>query len=248
MFQLQKPLKVCFVTQPFGVNYLDFYLKLGLDGHNALDLRSLDGTDCYAAHDAIVLWAGEYEGYGINVYLEGGFIDHTLRPRTIYAHLQDVVVKKGDQVKVGQLIGHTDNTGKYTTGSHLHFGLQFVNPDGKVIDEDNGFKGWVDPTSYLEKYDKGWNLLPVERRYERFYNPANPGSRPWQAYLNEIKVAGALTKYLKRLPNNNEIKAACYGGWDRESISNPALFPIWAMLKKDDFLKGAKPAFNLIKY
>ena len=240
--KLQLPLKTIVISQPFSANFLDFYKQWGLDGHDGVDLRAHRSTDCFAAHDGVVQWAGDYMGYGINVMIRGEYDTKWEAPETIYAHLEDVTVKKGDNVLAGDLIGHTDNTGKFTTGDHLHFGLRFVDANNGVVNEGNGYKGWVDPGPYFE--DKGWDLLPVQKRYGRFYDLANPGKRPYHAYLSEVRVAVALTKYLKRLPTNDEIKACVYGGWDRETIANPAMYVLWAQLKKDDYLKGIKPVFN----
>ena len=240
--KLQLPLKNILVTQPFGANFLDFYKQWGLNGHDGIDMRAHHGTDCFAAHDGNVLWAGDWQDWGINAFIRGEYDTRWEAPETIYVHLQDVTVKVGDKVKAGDLIGHTDNTGKYTTGDHLHFGLRFVDANSGVMNEKNGYSGWVDPSPYFE--DKGWDLLPVSRRYGRFYDPVNPGKRPYHAYLSEVQVAVSLTKYLKRLPTNDEIKACVYGGWDRETVENPAMYFLWSQLKKDEYLKGIKPAFN----
>src|SRR3990167_10187599 len=128
--KMQLPLKNILVTQPFGANFLDFYKQWGLDGHNGIDMLAYRGTDCFAAHDGNVLWAGNWQDWGINVFIRGEYDTRWEAPETIYVHLQDVTVKVGDKVKAGDLIGHTDNTGKYTTGDHLHFGLRFVDANG----------------------------------------------------------------------------------------------------------------------
>jgi hypothetical protein len=38
-----------------------------------------------------------------------------------------------------------------------------------------------------------------------------------------------------------------YGGWGVDDIFNPAMFPIWAMLKKDEYKSGQKPELRLIR-
>jgi hypothetical protein len=60
----------------------------------------------------------------------------------------------------------------------------------------------------------------------------------------EIKVAAALTKYLKRFPDNEQIKMCVYGGWGREDVENPAMRTISAYITKADFLSGKKPFQN----
>lgn len=45
-----------------------------------------------------------------------------------------------------------------------------------------------------------------------------------------------MARRLKRLPNNEEINAAIWGGWDMEAIENPAMYSVWSQLKKDEYL------------
>lgn len=251
MFKLTHlPLDHIVITQNFGQNFADFYLKLGLKGHNGIDLRTKIriendsyGSNVYAMHDWVCKWAGEYEGYGINVLLETIKDYGGIKYQTIYAHLQATNLTTGQSGKAGDLIGYSDNTGKYTTGDHLHIGLYEQDIRGVRQHYDNGFYGALDPAPYFE--DKGWNLLPVQKRYGRFYDPNDPGKRPWHAYLSEKKVAIQLTKTLKRLPTNDEIKACTYGAWPIEWIKNPAFYPIWAWLKKDEYESGKRPPLPL---
>ncbi len=55
---------------------------------------------------------------------------------TIFAHLHKRLVKKGDIVQRGKVIGHIGNTGR-STGSHLHYGVRYNNKS-------------IDPMKYLQ--------------------------------------------------------------------------------------------------
>jgi hypothetical protein len=57
-----------------------------------------------------------------------------------YAHCQRFIVNQGQKVSQGQIIGYSDNTGN-STGSHLHFSLNF---NGKCIDPAPYLKGGED--------------------------------------------------------------------------------------------------------
>lgn len=243
MFKLQTPLKWCIVTQPFGVNYADFYKTLGLAGHNGLDLRADRGTEVYAAHDGIVKWAGEYSGYGINVLLETTEQFEGITYQTIYGHLLETKVKKNQLVKSGDLIGFTDNTGTYTTADHLHFGLYDLDKDHTRIHYNNGYFGAIDPVPFFS--DRGWNLLPVQKRFLRYFNPADPKERPWHAYLSEKKVAVSLAATLRALPSNEQVAACTYGAWPKEWVINPAFFPIYATLTYAEYKAGIKPPIRV---
>ena len=99
--------------------------------HGAIDMRcTWDGTTeqpVYAAEAGIVNWVQTWDGkstagnqsYGNGVKIRhADYSGQTLETR--YAHLSSYVVKNGQAVKEGQLIGYTGNTGK-SSGAHLHF-------------------------------------------------------------------------------------------------------------------------------
>ena len=95
--------------------------------HNAIDLRAALKTPVYAAEDGTVtqtqLWDGVtktgMQSYGVMCriqhadYKGGGLC-------TRYGHLSNLCVKRGQQVKEGQLIGYSGATGN-CYGPHLHF-------------------------------------------------------------------------------------------------------------------------------
>jgi len=73
------------------------------------------GTPIIAPAAGVVVEIGKAEAPGRFVRLDHGF-----GYQTYYAHLEDVVVKKGQQVKRGQMIATVGNTGR-STGPHLHY-------------------------------------------------------------------------------------------------------------------------------
>lgn len=150
-------------------------------------------------------------------------------------------MKTGDNVKAGQLIAYCDNTGQYTTGSHLHFGLkQLDNQNINTLSYDNGYKGAIDPSPYFISAYDGTPINPKDydksRAYHRYYR-----GRPKGGLINEIRVAAELAKYLKKIPNNEQINACTYGGWDRETVKNDSMYAIWSQLKKDEYTNGERP-------
>ena len=227
--ELMLPLKDIYITQKFGLNYLDFYKKLGLAGHNGIDLRAKDGCPVTASHGGYVEFAGRDSNAGVSVVLVSEKIGYGIK--TIYYHLKSVNVATGEKVKVGSLIGWADNTGKYTTGSHLHLGLKET-LDGETTNRNNGYFGAIDPSPY---FPENWDKSNAWHRYGR--------RRNWGSYQNEIKVMVSLIRYLKRLPTHEEINACTYGGWSREAVANPAMKYNWAYLKKSEFKNGKIP-FN----
>ena len=84
--------------------------------HSGIDFSAQMGTEAYATGDGVVCDVEKgHWGYGNMVS-----IDHGYGYKTRYAHLQKAAVRRGQQVKRGQLIGFIGNTGK-TTGVHLHY-------------------------------------------------------------------------------------------------------------------------------
>lgn len=156
--RLQYPVQPPTINQVFGVNG-DYYQKNGINitGHNGIDFRAYHGQEVYASHDGIVTYAGldNREGLGIvlrtkeQVDYDGGvgFV------KTIYWHLKDVSVTVGQEIRLGQLIGHADNTG-LSTGDHLHFGLKPILKGENDwtwwnAEPNNGYGGAIDPAPYF---------------------------------------------------------------------------------------------------
>ena len=92
--------------------------------HNGIDLPCTRGTLVYASGDAVVDKAypqGYNGGFGRQVILDHGF-----GYKTRYAHLDKVLVARGDTVRRGQVIGHAGNTGR-STSTHLHYEVLYKN-------------------------------------------------------------------------------------------------------------------------
>ena len=78
----------------------------------------------------------------------GVFVDHGLGFYSMYFHLSEVLVKDGDLVKAGQIIGKVGATGR-ATGPHLHWGVKL-----------NGAR--VNPYALLDlPFNTGFGLLPA---------------------------------------------------------------------------------------
>ncbi len=112
----------------FG-DYRTFYYDnkpLTNEYHMGVDFASIKHAKVPAANSGIVVFTGPIGVYG-NCIL----IDHGLGIFSLYGHLQDFLVKKGEFVQKGQMIAHTDTTG-LAVGDHLHFGMlidgYYVNP------------------------------------------------------------------------------------------------------------------------
>jgi murein DD-endopeptidase MepM/ murein hydrolase activator NlpD len=93
-------------------------------GHIALDFGIPVGTQVHSSMEGKVVYAGwNNEGYGNLVIVENGSY------KTYYAHLSQIPVSIGQQVKAGETIGLSGNTGN-STGPHLHYE---VRKDGAQI-------------------------------------------------------------------------------------------------------------------
>jgi len=237
MIKLLLPVRDVFITQPFGANFVNFYSNLGLKGHNGLDFRAKHGCPILASHAGKVAFSGTDGEGGISITLE--FIKNGEGFKTIYYHLLNVNVAIGEKVRAGDIIGFADNTGKYTTGDHLHFGMKLIK-NGIVLNCDNGYKGAVDPSPYFANYHgKHWDKPGAYHRYGR--------KQDWQAEWNmrfkNIWLHRKLItfKQFNKIYDTEFINKLVYGGWDFESAINPAMNEITAHLKKNEYLDGKIP-------
>jgi murein DD-endopeptidase MepM/ murein hydrolase activator NlpD len=92
--------------------------KVDQQTHLGFDLAKLAHSPIPASNDGRVIWAQDLGIYGNCIV-----IDHGFGLQTIYGHLSEFLVKKGDMVKKGQVIGKTGSTG-LAGGDHLHFTMQ----------------------------------------------------------------------------------------------------------------------------
>jgi hypothetical protein len=106
--------KMVFPTSPKGPLTSPFGPRWGRM-HEGLDIGVPDGTNVVAVLDGTVEFAGANGGYGN--YLK---IKHSRSTSTAYAHLESFKVSVGDDVKQGDVVALSNNTGS-STGPHLHF-------------------------------------------------------------------------------------------------------------------------------
>lgn len=124
--QYIEPVSDYFITSSFGPRWGK--------NHNGVDMAVCIGTEVSATADGVVSRASWYNGYGLCVDIE-----HANGVKSRYAHLSELLVEPGQEVKQGECIALSGSTG-YSTGPHLHFELMF---DGQA----------KDPTEYMEAED-----------------------------------------------------------------------------------------------
>ena len=115
--------------------------------HAGVDIAATVGTPVVASFDGTVGRAGWQDpsnpkrGYGLRLYIQhpGGW-------QTVYAHLSSIVVKSGDPVRKGNIIGYTGNTGS-SGGPHLHFEIH--TPQNRPVDPVGVADGVVNAVDYV---------------------------------------------------------------------------------------------------
>ncbi|WP_039944301.1 peptidoglycan DD-metalloendopeptidase family protein [Thermicanus aegyptius] len=100
--------------------------------HAGIDIAGTKNLDIKAADDGVVESAGWAGGFGQSIV-----IDHKNGYKTRYSHLKSFLVKEGETVKKGDVIGVMGSTGR-STGVHLDFRIY---KDGKALN----------PLQYVEK-------------------------------------------------------------------------------------------------
>ncbi len=99
------------VTSPFGVRWDGLLPNL----HRGVDIRAAEGTPVRTMAPGRVRFAGWMNGYGNVVW-----IDHAGEVISVYAHLSDIDVSRGQGLEEDELIGVSGSTGT-VSGPHLHF-------------------------------------------------------------------------------------------------------------------------------
>jgi murein DD-endopeptidase MepM/ murein hydrolase activator NlpD len=129
------------LTLPFGPSPWGSRLVEGETFHDGIDLATFCGDRVVAAHagtvlaagrhyDAVMGWIGDLQPYLDRLDAKHLWstlpivvvVDDGNGYRSVYAHFGKVVVKRGQAVKAGQLLGYEGATGR-ASGCHLHYGL-----------------------------------------------------------------------------------------------------------------------------
>ena len=107
--------------------------------HNGIDIITDVGTQVYAPGAGTVVFVGWRGGYGLTLEIEHGF-----GYKTYYAHLENVLVKEGQKLKRGDKIALTGNSGRLSTGPHLHYEVHHndvaLDPINFIYDDVNIFE------------------------------------------------------------------------------------------------------------
>jgi murein DD-endopeptidase MepM/ murein hydrolase activator NlpD len=108
--------------------------------HTGMDFSAKTGTPIYATGDGKVSkLKRSRRGYGNHV-----IIDHGYGYKTLYAHMQKYIVRKGQKVTRGEIIGYVGNTGT-SVAPHLHYE---VIKDNKKINPANFYYNDLTPDEY----------------------------------------------------------------------------------------------------
>ncbi len=101
------------LASQFGLRQSPFTETVAI--HGGIDIVNKKNTPIVVPGDGVISFAGEKRLWGNTI-----IIDHKYEVLTQYGHLNSILVKKGDMVKGGDIIGTVGSTGR-STGPHLHY-------------------------------------------------------------------------------------------------------------------------------
>ena len=126
------PIKNPVVSKSFELNTKE------RSGHLGVDIAATIGTAIHCSADGVVVFSDWTVNYGYTI-----IVQHAYGIRTVYKHNQYSKVVSGQKVNKNDIIAYVGNTGKLTSGAHLHFevwrGEDPIDPAYLITD----FKGKV---------------------------------------------------------------------------------------------------------
>jgi len=180
------------VTLPFGPTPWGSRIVDGERFHDGLDLATFCGDRIVAAHAGTVLaaghrydaqmgWIGDLKPYLARLDEKGLYgtlpivvvIDDGNGYRSIYAHFGKVVVKPGQVVRAGKLLGYEGATGR-ASGCHLHYGLFSPLETATIAIDPQVVKRMKVPGLEIARVDP-LLVLPAQRKPS---DAARPGPSP----------------------------------------------------------------------
>jgi len=155
---LKAPVAFRYISSGFttGLRYVEAFNVA--TGHRAIDYAAPQGTPIRSVGDGTVASAGwSAAGYGNLTSIR-----HNGTYTTNYAHQSRIIVKRGQKVKQGEIIGYVGSTG-FSTGPHLHFEmvkngvkvnpLKEILPPGKAIADENKNRFFEEIKKWREDLD-----------------------------------------------------------------------------------------------
>lgn len=103
------------ITSNFGVRGNPMKKGKGSEFHPGLDIAGNIGDPIHATANGVITYASVKGGYGNCI-----MIKHHFGYETLYGHLSKILVKKGQTVNAGDVIGKLGSTGR-STGPHVHY-------------------------------------------------------------------------------------------------------------------------------
>ncbi len=147
------PHEICRVTSKFGYRTNPITGAKGTF-HQGIDFGAktsgVPGDKLFAVADGIVVRSAnmhsKIDGYGYYIVIQHkGFC-------TLYAHMLGLILKVGEKVKAGQVVGYMGCTGA-CTAAHLHFEIEPVEWSDYWVKDTSGIRKYaVDPYIYVEAY------------------------------------------------------------------------------------------------
>ncbi len=116
---LDRPVEGGRYSSPFGLRR--FFNGEERNPHAGLDIAVPQGTPVKASADGVVTITGDYFFNGKTV-----FVDHGQGLISMYCHLSEIDVVKGQRVRRGEVIAKVGSTGR-STGPHLHWTVSLNN-------------------------------------------------------------------------------------------------------------------------
>lgn len=109
------------VTSGFGMRRHPISQRMAM--HGGVDLHAPRGTPVYATADGVVEWAAKQHNSGMGKVVR---LVHNFGFTTLYAHLDEILVRPGQFIHRGDQVGYSGNTG-VSTAPHLHYEVRHLN-------------------------------------------------------------------------------------------------------------------------
>jgi len=169
------PVKNYRSTSTYGRRYDPFNGRAAM--HAGVDMAGSRGEPIYAAASGKIVQSGFVSGYGKLVE-----IDHGKGIETRYGHMSALLVKPGERVRQGQMIGRMGSTGR-STGTHLHYEVRI---DGQPVNP----KPFMDASVYV---------LAAQSEAESSTGPVGPVLKREVAAADEPASSGMMMTPIRPL-------------------------------------------------